>query len=98
LECFKLDLIILTLGADGATFISAEGVEQGAPVPVPNLVDTVGAGDAFSSVTLLGLIRDWPLPVTLQRALQFASRICGQRGATAMDRNLYHGMLEHWGT
>ncbi|MEE8342427.1 MAG: PfkB family carbohydrate kinase [Gammaproteobacteria bacterium] len=98
LERLKLDLLILTLGADGAAFISAKGVEQGAPVPVANLVDTVGAGDAFSSVTLLGLIRDWPLPVTLQRALQFASRICGQRGATAMNRNLYREMLEDWGT
>lgn len=94
----KLDLLILTLGAEGAAFISAEDVEQGPPVPVANLLDTVGAGDAFSSVTLLGLIRDWPLPVTLQRALQFASRICGQRGATAMDRDLYHEMLEDWET
>jgi len=96
LDSFGLELLILTLGSEGAAFISKEQVEQGVPVPVPELVDTVGAGDAFSAVTILGLVQQWSLPVTLQRALLFASRICAQRGATAVDHKLYDELLEQW--
>ena len=53
------------------------------------MVDTVGAGDAFSSVILLGLMQGWPLAETMRRAQAFASRICQQRGATTANIALY---------
>lgn len=46
-------------------------------------------GDAFASVSLLGLLQGWPLATTWQRAQQFASRIVQQRGATSQDREMY---------
>lgn len=93
---YDLELVILTLGAHGADFISAGSRIHGAPVPVTHLVDTVGAGDAFSAVTLLGLVHDWPQEQILQRSLAFASRICAQRGATAADEDLYRGFRREW--
>ncbi|HKK04398.1 MAG TPA: PfkB family carbohydrate kinase [Gammaproteobacteria bacterium] len=92
-----LDLLVVTLGADGAWFITPEGRRFGEPAPVETLVDTVGAGDAFSAVTLLGLMRGWSLETTLPRALAFAARICAQRGATAANPELYQSFLESWG-
>lgn len=94
---YDLELVILTLGARGADFISAGSRLHGDPVPVQQLVDTVGAGDAFSAVTLLGLTHGWPREVTLARSLAFASRICAQRGATAEDRELYATLCRDWG-
>lgn len=93
---FDLELVVLTLGARGADFISAGSRLQGEPVPAKTLVDTVGAGDAFSAVTLLGLTHGWPRERILARSLAFASRICAQRGATADDRELYQALRREW--
>ena len=93
-EC-GIDWVILTRGAAGASFIG-DGIHRGEPPKVERLVDTIGAGDAFSAVTILGLLHDWPMPVTLTRALAFAARICAQRGATAADHALYTGLRRDW--
>jgi fructokinase len=60
------------------------------------VVDTVGAGDAFSSVMILGISRDWPLQLSLDRAQQFASAVVGQRGATVHDRRFYQPFAQAW--
>ncbi len=91
-----LELLVVTLGADGAWIFTSEGSRFGEPVKVEALADTVGAGDAFSAVTLLGLHRGWPAPVMLERALDFAARICAQRGATRPDQALYDEYLCRW--
>ncbi|MDD3617997.1 MAG: PfkB family carbohydrate kinase, partial [Desulfobulbaceae bacterium] len=59
--------------------------------------DTVGAGDAFSSVLLLGLAAGWPMTVIMQRAQDFASGVVSLRGATTMDRNFYNAYSRKWG-
>lgn len=92
----SLELIILTKGEHGAVFVTRDSSISGDPVKVSNIVDTVGAGDAFSAVTILGLLSGWAHELILHRALEFASLICSQRGATAMNRDLYKGSLESW--
>ncbi|MCO5762707.1 MAG: PfkB family carbohydrate kinase [Chromatiaceae bacterium] len=88
--------LVLTRGGAGAVGLLASGeTAQVSPKPAP-LVDAVGAGDAFAAVTLLGLLRDWPLPLTLDRAQTFASRIVQLRGATAPDRALYQDLRRAW--
>jgi fructokinase len=91
-----LDLLVVTEGSKGAMLVSADEVLRDAPPPVEKLVDTVGAGDAFSAVLVLGLLRGWPLPVVLRRALGFAARICQVRGATTSERALYADLSEAW--
>lgn len=93
---YGIDWVILTRGATGAAYIGDE-IHRGQPPKLERLVDTVGAGDAFSAVTILGLLRGWPMPLTLERALAFAARICAQRGATAPDADLYTGLRQEWG-
>lgn len=51
------------------------------PEKAQEVQDTVGAGDAFTSVLLLGLLRSWPLQDTLKRAQKFASDVVGIQGA-----------------
>lgn len=88
--------LVVTLGADGALLALADGEPLRRPAPpLTTLADTVGAGDAFAAVLILGLTRGWPLADTLDRALAFAARICAQPGATAADRWVYRGL--GWG-
>jgi fructokinase len=91
--------LVLTFGAGGAHAITAGGGDcQVRPAQTVDVVDTVGAGDAFASVMILGLTRDWPLAQTLERAQQFASRIVGRRGATVHERDFYRPLLDAWET
>jgi fructokinase len=93
---YGLELLILTCGAEGAFLVDGQDVLRGEPVPVEEIVDTVGAGDAFSSVCLMGLMRGWNGTDILARALEFAARICEQRGATAQDPALYSEFRARW--
>ena len=89
--------VIVTRGGKGA--ISVLGGEQAfeadAP-PVEKIVDTVGAGDAFSSVVCLGLLQGWDQQTTLDRAAAFAADLCAIRGATTTDFGLYERHLADW--
>lgn len=95
-DAFDLELLVVTRGEAGALFVTAEQVLHGEPVPVKRLVDTVGAGDAFSAVVLLGMLRDWPLAKTLGHALEFAAHLCEVRGAVLPDNSYYQTCLAKW--
>ena len=92
------EAVILTAGADGAAIHTAAGgrFEQPAPA-VENLQDPVGAGDAFASVVILGVLNGWDWPVTLERALGFAAAVCTLQGATTTDPGFYAAARSSWG-
>ncbi len=95
---YGLGKLIVTQGEAGAFFLEDSTIRQGHPVAVVDLKDTVGAGDAFSSVSLLGLAMGWGQSETLNRALEFASLVCGVRGATISDPAVYRQCLDRWET
>ena len=61
-----------------------------------HIVDTVGAGDAFSAVFLFGQAQGWSLPLTLARANAFAGAICGISGAVPADVAFYQPWIACW--
>ena len=76
-----LDYAVVTRGDQGASAMLARGRQRHDLRPAATtVIDAVGAGDAFCSVLILGELRHWPLPLTLQRAQQFASAIVGKLG------------------
>ncbi len=94
---FKLELLIVTLGESGAFIIdSNQKVMNFDLIPVQELVDSVGAGDAFSAVTLFGLIQGWKHPLIFQRAMDFAAKICQMQGATVSNIDFYKEQLKQW--
>ena len=93
---YGCELVVVTQGEDGALFVRADSGGRIETVEVPELVDSVGAGDAFSAVTILGLLRGWTLAPTFERAAAFAAHICGIRGATPRDRRVYEERLSRW--
>jgi len=92
------ELVVVTEGKDGATAFrrgqDPQSVRPDRRVPV---VDSVGAGDAFSSVLILGLLRGWRLELSLERAQQFAEAILGIEGATCTEPAFYQTFIEEWG-
>jgi len=95
---FDLEILVVTRGEQGAVaydrqqhFVTVE------PPASTAVVDTVGAGDAFAALLLLGLSKQWPLTVTLERAQAFACALVGRRGATVADRAFYRAFSEQWG-
>jgi len=96
-QACRLDLLITTRGAAGALAYTHSGRRlQIEPPLADKLVDTVGAGDAFAAVVILGLLHDWELETTLQRAQAFASAIVGIRGATPGQREFYTLFMQRW--
>lgn len=92
-----LEYAVVTRGDQGASAIVARDRQRHDLRPAAtSVLDAVGAGDAFSSVLILGELRQWPLPLTLQRAQQFASAIVGMRGAIPRDMRFYHPYNAAW--
>ena len=98
LQMFSLDGLIVTLGHRGSVYFSADGgvvLNRDNPAP-PFVIDTVGAGDAFSAIFLLGRMRGWELELTLARANEFAGAICAIPGAVPRDLGFYDGWVRKW--
>ena len=91
--CTRLGVrqLLVSHGADGAAAWDAQGhcTARAAAPPLPRLVDTVGAGDAFSAMLLAGLLRGRAPTAMLGQAVAFASLSCGWRGALPEQRDLY---------
>ncbi len=96
-QAFGIGRLVVTRGAAGWTCVeaSAGGWLEGAAAPVA-VVDTVGAGDAFASVLLLGELQQWPLVTALERAASFASSVCGVQGAVDPTGAIYRSAQAAW--
>jgi fructokinase len=92
-----LQELVVTRGAGGAELMTGSGeVYRVVPESATHVVDTVGAGDALTSVLVLGLLHDWSYAVILERAQAFASAIVGHRGATVEAADFYQPFIEAW--
>lgn len=95
---FKLDRLLITCGEQGAWQLSRDGklVHASAQAMQQPMVDSVGAGDGFAAVQILGMLSGWPVDATLTRANAFAAAVCGIRGAVPPDQDFYTPFLEEW--
>lgn len=85
---------IVTCGAQGWYSADAAGMvdAQGAAMPLSHLVDTVGAGDAFTATVLAGHAHGWSLLHSLTAANRLAGAVCTWRGAVPADDTT----VRHW--
>jgi fructokinase len=98
MDRFNLQALLVTLGHRGSVYFGADGefiANRDNPAP-PFVIDTVGAGDAFSANFLLGRTRGWPLVQTLARANEFAGAICAVTGAVPRDLGFYDKWVARW--
>ncbi len=94
---YQLRGLLLTCGAKGAWWLD-DSIQQIAMASdsLTGILDTVGAGDAFSAVFMLGLLHGWTVLVALQRAHHFAGAICQIRGAIPEHQDFYRPFLDEW--
>jgi fructokinase len=74
-------LLIVTRGADGAE-ITGRDFHHREAAPPAKVIDTVGAGDAFTAALVCLHLEGRPLRECLRFATHYAARVCERQGAT----------------
>lgn len=67
-----VEVIVLSLGGEGAVLASKEGIERFAPLDVP-VCSAVGAGDSMVGAMVLALSRGWSLPAAVRYGIAAGS-------------------------
>lgn len=80
------NMVIVTRGADGVLWISADGSVHSAPSVPSTVVDTIGAGDSHCGAVLTGLTLGWTEEDTMRFANQIASEVVAQEGGAYIRR------------
>ena len=96
LENFNLDLLCVTKGEEGAIIFnnSNESNSYNAHIKKEEIVDTVGAGDAFASILCLGYLKSWNIEKINKTAAEFAGEIVKVDGALPEDDSIYDEFKE----
>jgi len=81
IETFNLDLVALTRGDKGSVLFTQDGISEHPGIPA-EVVDSVGAGDAFAAAVMVGLLEGRDLDTINDRANIVASYVCSQTGPT----------------
>ncbi len=77
---FELDVVCVTMGADGALLL-ADGKVYRQPAFAVDVVDTVGCGDAFLGSWLAAMLEQQTPQAALERAAAVAAIVAGSEGA-----------------
>jgi len=95
---FNLNCVLVTCGIHGAWLVNNKEEMFMAPGhPLGNkLADTVGAGDGFAAIYMLGTVLNWPTETTLARANEFAASLCSIRGAAPASGDFYIPFKLEW--
>lgn len=81
IQVFDLQLVAITRGAHGSVMVTPDDVVDHPGIPA-EVVDTVGAGDAFGAAMTHQFLRGRPLEEISQFANRVGSWMATQRGAT----------------
>jgi len=80
---FQTQTICVTRGENGA-MIWQDGNFYEHPGFKVNVIDTVGAGDAFLATLIAGLLNEQPIEQTLEHACRVGAEVAGRRGASPL--------------
>lgn len=88
---FGLQQVLVTCGEHGSWLLDEnQRIWEAAPAELAEpVVDTVGAGDAFAAVFMLGLLKRWDTATTLKHASKVAAALCRVRGAAAPSTGFF---------
>ncbi len=87
-ERFEIDLVCITFGERGALLYSG-GKNDYHKAEAKEVVDTVGAGDAYSAILCLGYLESWDIQKINKLAAGFASDVVGIQGALPDNDDFY---------
>ena len=92
IEHFAIEIVCLTKGPAGSAIITADDYNS-ATVPDFEIVDTVGAGDAYAAMLAVGWLKGLSFKTILSMATDFSARICRIKGAVPEDPEFYEPFL-----
>jgi len=78
-------IAVITMGEKGSIAFTHEEMIYQPAIPVDNLVDTLGAGDAFISAFLSSLLKKVPIKKALEEGAFYASKICQHVGGWILN-------------
>ncbi|MBL1215517.1 MAG: hypothetical protein HND52_19275 [Ignavibacteriae bacterium] len=87
-EKYKIEFVSVTKGEEGAELFSNSGTSF-CKSPAVNVVDTVGAGDAYSAILALGILHNIDIEKINFLAVSFASEVIKRKGALIEDEEIY---------
>jgi len=91
---FNLELIVLTPGKEGARLFVDENTDSIYKPEPTMMVDSVGAGDAFTAAVTLCLLKKIDLDRVNRIANTLAAFVCSQKGATPQLPQAIVNLLE----
>lgn len=80
MEKYNLRMVVLTAGASYSTVYTPDEVST-LPIPEVEVVDTVGAGDAFSAALIMSLLNGGTLKEAHRHVVKIAAFVCSNKGA-----------------
>ncbi|MCZ4224995.1 carbohydrate kinase family protein [Pedobacter rhodius] len=90
---FNIEIICLTLGDKGACVLKDGKLFKHAGYKV-QVVDTVGAGDAFLATFIAGYLQGYPMETALDNACKVGAFVASQSGANPeYNKKIYHMAL-----
>lgn len=78
---YGLSMLILTAGSKFSSVYTADGGCSTLPTPHVDVVDTVGAGDAFTGTFIASVLNGMPVKEAHRRAVDVAAEVCTKPGA-----------------
>lgn len=81
LKQYDLDYVILTAGNEYSEVFGKGGAFSKVVTPKVEVIDTVGAGDSFSGVFCIEILKGTPLHLAHKRAANVAAYVCTKAGA-----------------
>jgi fructokinase len=93
IERYGLQAACITRGADGCLIATVDEVVEAPGVEV-TVVDTVGAGDAFTAALTLGWLRHWPLGNVAAFANEVGALVAARPGAMPPLATAFAGVVE----
>jgi fructokinase len=89
MDKYALNTVAITKGEKGSELYTKSGSFHSKTNRVSSIIDTVGAGDAYSAMLAAGILKGWKPSRMLSLASMFALRICEIRGAIPESRDFY---------
>ncbi len=82
IDNYGLDMLVVTCGEEGSFVYCQDENASCLPTPKVEVVDTVGAGDAFTAVFVSGMLGGLEVRWAHALAVEAAAHVCTQAGAT----------------
>ena len=89
MDKYALHTVAVTKADKGSELYTKDGSFHSKTNRVSSIIDTVGAGDAYSAMLAAGILKGWEPARMLSTASMFALRICEIRGAIPESREFY---------